>query len=259
MFGTHPMIRTLSQSASRARSAVRPLALVLLGLAGLSCADSSNYLYRPAENATAVTEGFTAARYTIPPSAPKGDVRVASFGLKSVSKEENGPEFPAVHVRLIVSNDSGATAWTVDPTEIRVELRGDKPKSPAVVSADVNPLPQISIQPGEERTLDLFYPLAQDQEDASNVPAFDVLWKVHTEAGEIVERTPFERIPIVQNTTMSYGMGYSPYWWSNPWYYSSYPISAGPGLAGPGMLGPGTMAPSIGPQFHIGAHPSLHR
>lgn len=274
MFGMHRIISSFSyplrslRNPASARRAIRPLTLVLLGLAGLSCADSSNYLYRPAENATSMTEGQTAARYTIPATAPKGDVRIASFGVQNVAQDENGPEWPALHVRMIVANDSGTEPWTVDTREVRVELRGDKPQTPAVVSADAGELPELHIPPGEERTLDLFYPLSDDSADASSVPAFDVLWKVHTGADVSVERTPFERLAIASNASVGYGMGYSPYWWSNPYYGPGNPMYMGPGMMGPGFggpfvrgpgfSGPGMSAPSGGSRFYVHAHPSVH-
>ena len=242
------------------RCAVGRLALVLLGVAGGACADSSNYIYRPVENATAVTEGFTAARYTIPATAPKGDVRIASFGVRGVAQDENGPEIPAVHVRMIVANDSGAGAWTVDPNEVQIEMRGEKRKDPALVNVDGgDESPQIRIAPGEQRTLDFFYPLADDQDDASSIPAFDVLWKVHTDTNDVAERTPFERLALAQNTSMSMGVGYSPNWWYNSGYYSGYPMGAGSGLFGPRLVGPSMMSPSMGSRFYIHAHPSMHR
>jgi len=267
MFGLHRMVHALWPSTSRtamtgrriafARCTLRPAVLVVLGLAGLSCADSSNYLYRPAENATAMTDGYAAARYSIPVASPHGDVRIASFGVRGVAQEENGREWPAVHVRMIVANQSGAAAWTVDPNEVLIEVRGEKPKPPAVVNVDGSDAPQIRIAPGEQRTLDFFYPLAEDQDDASNVPAFDVLWTVHTDTMTLTQRTPFERLAPVQTTaSVGMGMGYSPYWWSNPWY-SSYPMNAGPGLVGPGLLGPSIMAPSMGSRFYVQAHPGL--
>lgn len=243
-------------ATTRGRSAAGPLALVVLGLVGGACGDSSNYIYRPVENATAMTEGFAAARYMIPVNAPKGDVRIASFGVRGMAQNENGPEVPAVHVRMIVANNSGAGAWSVDPNEVQIEMRGDKLKDPALVNVDGgDESPQIRIAPGEQRTLDFFYPLADDQDDASSIPAFDVLWKVHTDTDDFVERTPFERLAIVQNTSV--GVGYSPYWWYNSGYYSGYPIGVGSSVMGPRLMGPSMMSPAMGSRFYIHAHPSV--
>jgi hypothetical protein len=235
-----------------------------LGLAGISCASSSNYLYQPAENATAMTEGYSAARYAIPAAAPKGDVRIASFGVQDMSQDENGPEWPAIHVRVIVSNDTGGEAWVVDPREIKIEQRGQEPSGPAVVSADAGELPEIRIAQGEERTLDLFYPLGEDQDGASNIPAFDVLWSVHIGTNVVVERTPFERLLILSNASVGAGVGYSPFWWSNPWYYSD-PMFMGSGLVGPRFIGPRFSGPGMmrgpagGSRFHMPARPSIRR
>lgn len=263
MFKTRKIVQGRQQGLFRAVRALdgsailrRAVCLAMFGVVasfGVACADSSDYLYRPAENATAVADGHAAARYTIPVAAPKGDVRIASFGVHGV-KQENGPEWPALHVRMIVANDAGNAAWTVDSREIRVEVRGEKPKDPAAVNADVSDMPLIRIPPGEQRTLDLFYPLADEYDDATSIPAFDVLWKVETDTEIVAERTPFERVAMQRAPTTTWGMGYSPYWWSNPWYPGMSPL-AGPGMVGPGMMAPG---PVISPRIYIHAHPGLH-
>src|SRR5262245_47152487 len=62
------------------RSAMSRIVVVALGCA-LAAGCAYEYVYRPAENATATVRGQVAARYQIPTNNPQGDVRVASFGV----------------------------------------------------------------------------------------------------------------------------------------------------------------------------------
>src|SRR4051812_16247648 len=64
--------------------------IVLLGLC--ACDPNGNYVYRPEVNARARVAGHVAAYYPIPPESPRGDVRVASFGITSIEPNEGGGE-----------------------------------------------------------------------------------------------------------------------------------------------------------------------
>ena len=82
--------------------------LSVLVLAG--CAHQ--YLYQPAEHATGSIGGHVAAEYQIPPTAPQGDVRLASFGLGQLAPAKGSSgSTPALHLRMVVSNNS-AEPWT---------------------------------------------------------------------------------------------------------------------------------------------------
>lgn len=194
-------------------------ALSLSGL--LSGCAGEMYLFEPAEQATATIEGYSAARYAIPPEAPRGDLRVASFGVTDI-EQAGGDEVAAIHVRLVISNDSSAGPWSVDTRKVRLEVRGRGDIGAPLVSTDGEGLPVVSVAPGRQRVIDLFYPLPEEMEGASDVPAFDLIWAVRTEAREVVERTPFERIEFERSPRMAATAGaewYGPYWWYDPWYY----------------------------------------
>jgi hypothetical protein len=59
----------------------RQIAMLVGSLAMASC--SPDYVYRPAENATATITGRVAADYQVPPNTPRGDVRLAYFGTSN--------------------------------------------------------------------------------------------------------------------------------------------------------------------------------
>lgn len=202
----------------------RLMTLSLLGLA--ACA--SQYYYQPAEQATATVTGYPAARYGVPPEQPRGDVRVATLGIARI--DMGGEEgVPSLHVRMVVSNDNGVGPWALDTREVLVQIAGMRPLAPAFVNASAAELPVVQIAPGERRTVDLFYPLPDEMSKASHLPALDVVWRVQTEAREVAERTPFERIRIEPTydaaLVYGYGFGVTPYWWYDPFYAYPYPRS----------------------------------
>jgi hypothetical protein len=196
------------------------ISIAALGLAALAagCTTAGWYSYQPAEQQTARIDGQAAARYAIPPESPRGDVRIASFGITEVSPDGDA-DIPVVHLRAIVANDAGAGPWSVDTRDIRVELRGGPALGEPYVNADSSTLPAIEVRPGQQRSIDLFYPLPEGMEDPEDVPAFDVTWKVRTDAREVIERTPFERLEIEREPPRTtWVVGYGPVWWYEPWY-----------------------------------------
>src|SRR5688572_13445289 len=83
------------------------LASTLLG----ACAETT-YLYRPSQQATAQVSGLPAARYSVPPERPTGEVLVVSTGVTEI-KPDNVPQ-RALFARVIVSNNSDDTTWRLD-------------------------------------------------------------------------------------------------------------------------------------------------
>src|SRR4051794_14021244 len=103
---------------------------LVLGTAVVGC--ESNYVYRPAENAAAHVQGYRAALYNIPKEAPRGDVRVASFGISKITPKDSSVAAPtrAMHVRMIIANN-GQQPWTVDTGQQVAEIRGEGQVRPA--------------------------------------------------------------------------------------------------------------------------------
>jgi hypothetical protein len=191
--------------------------LLILCLLGTAACASQQYYYRPEEQASARLAGHPAARYTIPPEQPRGDVRVATFGVTEL-ETDTGERLPALHVRLVASNDSGERTWTLDTRDLHVQLEGRPPQRAAFVNATVVDLPVLKLPPGQSRTVDAYFPLPDDLQGARDIPQFDVMWSVQTDDRRVAERTPFERMRVEPDVraTVAYGYGVAPYWWYDP-------------------------------------------
>ncbi len=207
------------------------IALILFAAGVVAC--SPQYTYVPATNATSTIAGRSAADYPIPPAAPQGDVRIASFGLTNLTTTAKPEEkIRAVHLRMVVANNSAAP-WQVDTREQRLDLRGFGPGRAAFASASGGSAPPLVVIPaGEKRTVDLFFPLPASEQHASKVPAFDALWRVTTGAGVVAERAPFERIRIEPPPGL---YDYGPPYYYDPGYEGS---GWGMGIGSAYMAGP---------------------
>jgi len=162
----------------------RNLAIVV-ALAASGCAQ--HYAYRPAENATASVAGVQAASYSIPADAPRGDVRIASFGIVQVAR--NAPR--ALHVRMVIANESDR-AWSMDARQ-QVAVIGGTRMAPSWIAAEQRG-PIITIAANGRSTVNLFYQLPPGWERASRLPEFDLLWSVKAGDDVVTARTPFDRL-----------------------------------------------------------------
>lgn len=200
---------------------VRYIAL-LVGLATAACA-SHEYVYEPASQVTGQVAGRAAANYQIPPELPQGDARVATFGIAKI-RPRGAPDnayIRALHVRLVVANNSDQP-WTLDTREQRVVLPGNGQSRPAFASVQGASPPMITIEPGNARSINLFFPLPPTMQKPERIPQFDVVWQVQTSTRVVTERTPFERVEIVPEYTYA-----SPYVGFGPsWYDPYYPYGA---------------------------------
>jgi hypothetical protein len=189
----------------------------IFAVAGLlaAAACNSSYIYQPEERATAQILGRVAADYPLPTQqVQKGDARVASFGIAKV-KRNDGTNLRAVHVRMVVSNNSGLP-FRFNTGEQRVDMRGGGQLTAAFVRSDGQDIPNVTVPPGGKRTVDLFYALPPGIQSASKLPQFDFTWRVDV-AGEIVaQRTPFQRLAI--EPVYAYA-GWGPYWWGPYGWY----------------------------------------
>jgi hypothetical protein len=220
----HPVAAEVNM---RAHLLAVPLAALALGVA----ACESSYFYRPAVNANAQVQGRRAAEYKLPtPASPAGDLRVASFGVAKVNPQGTQPgPVHALHVRLIVSNSSNQP-WQIDARQQMVQLQDGRQLSPSFSRSEDGDVPVAVVPPSGKRTLDIFYPLPPDQEKASRIPEFDVLWRVDTGGGRVVaQRTPFERLrlePYYAGVGWGYpygrAFGWGPYGWYDPFWGPAY-------------------------------------
>jgi hypothetical protein len=225
------------------------LGLTALALAATGCS-STQYLYRPEENATARVSGRPAAYYQVPPQSPHGDVRLATLGIARLqSRREDSEHIHAMHVRMVVDNNDDTAPWQVDTRQQIGSLDGYGQSRPAFASAGAARPPIVSIAPGMSERIDLYYPLPSSMQSASAIPHFEVLWHVQTPDGVVSERTTFERLEIEPQVvpppgyyagagTNAWGPGwggwYDPFWpgysfWGAPIvYYTRPPMAVAP-------------------------------
>jgi hypothetical protein len=193
------------------------------------------YGYLPVSQNTATIGGRYAAEYPVPPDAPKGDVRIASFGFADLTPngvpDDEAHALHALHLRVVVT-DSGDHDWTLDTREQRIDLPLRGQSAPAFASADPNGTapPVVTVPAGGRRVVDLFFPLPTDLQGAGQLPAFDTVWTVHTATQAVTQRTPFDRIigpPVV--TEFDYGEDYwGPPYWNNPSYAAATFVGVAP-------------------------------
>jgi hypothetical protein len=196
----------------------------------LAACSPAEYAFVPVAGAVSATRGGEVTTYPIPPGAPQGDLKIASNGIAQLSPQGSEDEtVSALHLRLVISNASDGL-WTMDTREQRVEIAGRGSSSPAFASASpaqgAGP-PAVIIAPKSERTVDLFFPLPADMQDAGDVPGFSVLWKVDTSGGAVTQRTPFDRVAVEETADYgAYGYGYDYAYWGEPyppyWYNPVY-------------------------------------
>ena len=203
------------------------LVLALLGATG--CA--TRYTYVPTTNAMATIQGRVAAEYPVPPSAPQGDVRIASYGLTDLTPRSAANEvLRALHLRVVLA-DNAATPWTFDTREQRVQLDDGAVLAPAFASANAGSSPPlVTVDRNGKRVVDLFFLLPPELQHADAIPEFDALWRVGTGAGIVAERTPFERLAIEPDyggyDDWDYGGDYywgGPYWMNPDFAAFGYP------------------------------------
>jgi hypothetical protein len=210
-------------------------------VAATTFACGSQYAYVPTTNATATISGRTASEYQIPPEAPRGDVRIASFGMTNLTAKTNPEQgqIRALHLRLMIDNNSD-TPWQLDTREQRLDLSGYGPSAPAFASASPGPSlpPIVTIAAGGKRTVDLFFPLPPNEQHASKVPSFDALWRIKTGNELVAERSPFERI-YIEPAASDYDYGIGGFWGEGPYWYDRDYNGWGMGIGEPYINGPG--------------------
>ncbi len=248
---------------------MRSITVELLGsLALVLVACEPEYAYVPTTSATVTVAGQVAADYGIPPEAPRGDLRVASYGITHISPQEHPDQhLSAIHVRLIAANES-SLPWTIDTNEQHIDLDRHGTSAPAWASADKRggQPPLVDVPPGGKRTIDLFYLLPQDMQEASELPHFDARWQVMMGGERIAARTPFERFRIEPAAGPSeWDYGESGYFWGGPYYMNPlYPqlgfygaVSVPPVYVQHPVIVHRAPAPSPPPPTHMEAAPHV--
>ncbi len=207
------------------------LASVLVAC-GLGACATTDYAYAP-DIPNSVAAGMPAQSISIPQEAPQGTVQITSYGIAALSP--SGTTVPALHVRMIASNDGDNQPWTIDTSKQLVEIAGEGQSAPMFANADVQTMPIVTIAQHERHVIDLYFPVPATVRSDAQLPGFQVLWQVTTPARTVASRTAFDRVDRDQYASdgaydtgyVDYGWpywaGYGPYWW-----YGGF----GPGFVG---------------------------
>ncbi len=121
--------------------------------------------------------------------AENGAVKVSSRGIAEV--RVSGNVLPALHVRMLVDDPDGRTL-KVNTGDVQVRVPGGYGSGPMFVESGLRG-PTIVVGPGEERVIDLYFPLPRGVVTNDYLPRFDVLWSLRTPEGTVYRRTHFER------------------------------------------------------------------
>src|SRR5438552_1812208 len=180
----------MRDAAPAAQESTMKATMYALAAVGILACGENNYVYTP-QTANAVSAGLPAARTPIPQEQPQGAVEVTSYGITDL--QPGSARVPALHVRMIVTNDGDDTPWRLDTTQQFVEIPGEGRSAPMYVNADVQTLPNLTIARHDRRVLDLYYPLQGRIRGDAQLPRFELLWQVDTAARTVASRTPFDR------------------------------------------------------------------
>jgi len=173
------------------------VACVVCPLAVAAC--SQDYTYVPVTTTSAAVAGRPAAEYAISArGAPSvgGEVRVATLGFVPVRWQEptGWTSGQALDVRMVMTND-GDARWAMDLRDQFVELTGGGQwVAPLVALGPETPPTRLVVEPGSQRTVDLFFPLPQPLRGATSLPTFDVHWSLYSNGKRVERRTTFDRI-----------------------------------------------------------------
>jgi len=148
-----------------------------------------------------------------------GTVELVSFGIVEITPA-GAAAMRTLQLRMIVTNRDAATPWSIDATEVRLELDG-RSERPLFVSSDVATLPIAISDRGEHRVLDLYFAVPAAPAGEVDVPAFTVRWQLRTPDRADSFSAWFAR----QETNLSPAADLLPLpgWGGQWWYDAGYP------------------------------------
>ena len=157
-------------------------------------------------------------------------LELASYGVAELTTDD-GVAISTLHVRAVIVNTTRDLPWALDASQARLEAEPGA-VAPAFVNSDVATLPIAILDPGEQRTIDFYFPLPPDLTDRGGPMAFAVTWPVNTPA-HVLRHAGFERTAAVaQPERRLVAAGWGQRWWFDPTYpWSTYHHR--PGIATP--------------------------
>jgi len=166
---------------------------MLLVLAA-GCAQT-RYAYHPTaatarEDAPATVDGHDAAAYRV----TGGSVDVATLGIVDMRPQ------PMLHVRLTVHNGDG-NVWSVDAADQEALVGDAVYERPRFARSERTDVAGVVVQPGETRTLDLYYALPP-RFVRREPPPLRVDWRVRTPSEVARQQSTFEARVVPRPTVV---------------------------------------------------------
>jgi hypothetical protein len=161
-------------------------------------------------------------------------VRIATFGILELGARGSThmPMVRALHVRMILVNQ-GPRPWTIDTSAQHVTLAGFGDSRPAYAATDLDSTPpMVTVPPNRRGTIDLFFPLPSTITNVSELPAFDAVWTVRTDARRVTDHSAFSSVRIEPRSSAPYDLDA---WSPMVWYDPHYPHDAWGGVALPAV------------------------
>jgi hypothetical protein len=146
---------------------------------------------------------------------------VTSFGPAS-TEVAKGAWAQLLQVRMTVNNNNGHGPWIVDTRQQLADVPGQGQTKPVYVNAGAAKSAIITIPPGGQQVLDLYFALPPHM-TPQQLAGYSVLWTVQTTERTVSERTGFTRVPLeppqpAYYPSVALGLGWGPFWWYDPFY-----------------------------------------
>src|ERR1044071_1161144 len=143
-------------------------------------------------------------------------LQLASYGVAELTTDD-GTAFSTLHVRAVIVNTTRDLPWALDASKARIELASEQ-IAPAFVNSDVPTLPIAILDPGEQRTIDFYFPVPSDLAERGGPMSFALSWAINTPA-RIVRNAWFERAAAAPRSGRQPGSaGWGQHWWFDPKY-----------------------------------------
>jgi hypothetical protein len=204
---------------------------LLLASVFSSCS-SAEYRYEPTEHQASQNGlGKDEALYQEPTNQPDGKVKIVSMGVVDIRSKKDSNTFPAIHLRMAVTNDSRDDQWTLNSLDQFVSFPNAGEAKAIPMNSDSGTL--VAVQPGGLKTLDFYFPLPDNERSIGNIPQFDFHWRLQAGASPVQETTSFDRVQVEERYASAYPYGYGYY---DPWFYPGPYYGWGPGWRGGGTI-----------------------
>jgi hypothetical protein len=172
--------------AAEVRMRVRSLVAVLAIVSG--CSPIRSYVYGPTPptgpaDADGRIDGHAAVSYRVPPDDPHGELALAVQRVTDV-KGRGRHKVHAVVVRMVAHNRDG-DVWSIECGAIDAVIDGGRHEYPIRATSEGESVWMVVLEPGETRTIDLYYELPAKIAK----PKIAVDWRVLTTSGTITRAT----------------------------------------------------------------------